>query len=331
MRVQFPQTVFAFSAVTVCVLVYLFYAQNAQLANGVLSVEKNIFNQSAHPGDIKSDVHQLSFAPMMISSKRNTSFDYRAEMKELNDVRVPMDDPRLVQIIRDYYIDPPSLEPYNLENPESLEYSKGQAPFVDSRLNYIEGGFFVEAGALNGERGSNTLFFEKVRKWNGLLVEADPESYAILKSKHRKAFSINACLSIQNYSSVVTFNKGFNFGRIYDNKEAMNWVKRIGKNLPVNTIQVQCFPLYSILLALGQTNVDFFSLDVEGDELHVLQTIPFDKVNIKMMTVEFAHIIGGGRALMSFVKSKGYDSLLKVQRLDGGVNDIIFRRKGLSH
>ena len=44
---------------------------------------------------------------------------------------------------------------------------------------------------------------------------------------------------------------------------------------------VQCFPLYSILLALGNPTVDFFSLDVEGSELGVLRTIPWNKVDIR--------------------------------------------------
>ncbi len=47
-------------------------------------------------------------------------------------------------------------------------------------------------------------------------------------------------------------------------------------------IHVQCFPLYSILLAVGRTSIDFFSLDVEGHELLILKTIPFDKVHIKV-------------------------------------------------
>ena len=47
-------------------------------------------------------------------------------------------------------------------------------------------------------------------------------------------------------------------------------------------ISAQCFPLYSILLALNQTTVDYFSLDIEGSELDVLRTIPWDKVDIKV-------------------------------------------------
>ena len=45
--------------------------------------------------------------------------------------------------------------------------------------------------------------------------------------------------------------------------------------------RVQCWPIYSLLLALGNPKVDFFSLDVEGSELGVLTTIPFDKVDIR--------------------------------------------------
>ena len=40
-----------------------------------------------------------------------------------------------------------------------------------------------------------------------------------------------------------------------------------------------CYPLYSLLLATHQTRVDFLSLDIEGAELAVLRTVPWDKVS----------------------------------------------------
>ena len=67
-----------------------------------------------------------------------------------------------------------------------------------------EGGFYVECGALDGETSSTSFFFERARKWNGLLIEADPSNYALLKSKHRKAFSVNACLSTTPNPSKVS-------------------------------------------------------------------------------------------------------------------------------
>ena len=51
-------------------------------------------------------------------------------------------------------------------------------------------------------------------------------------------------------------------------------------------ITIQCFPFYSVLLAVGRTQIDFFSLDVEGHELKILKTIPWHKVDIKVNYVE---------------------------------------------
>lgn len=61
----------------------------------------------------------------------------------------------------------------------------------------------------------------------------------------------------------------------------------INYNPNLSYVDVQCFPLYSYLLALNVTVVDYFSLDVEGSELNVLKTIPFDKIDIKVSSVYF--------------------------------------------
>ena len=46
---------------------------------------------------------------------------------------------------------------------------------------------------------------------------------------------------------------------------------------------VQCFPLVAILKALRVHKVDYFSLDVEGNEMDVLRAIDFDSVDIKVL------------------------------------------------
>ena len=56
------------------------------------------------------------------------------------------------------------------------------------------------------------------------------------------------------------------------------------------TIKVQCFPLYSILLAVGVTKIDFFSLDVEGAEQTVLESIPLDKVDVGLFVIEYLDV-----------------------------------------
>ncbi|KAK4006888.1 hypothetical protein OUZ56_012043 [Daphnia magna] len=47
--------------------------------------------------------------------------------------------------------------------------------------------------------------------------------------------------------------------------------------------EVQCFPLYSILLAIGRTDIDYFGLDAEGSEYKILSTVPWKKVDFKKL------------------------------------------------
>ncbi|KAK3599061.1 hypothetical protein CHS0354_024387 [Potamilus streckersoni] len=257
---------------------------------------------------------------------RNTSFDYREETMKMNEEKVEMDDPRLIELIRNYWIEPPSKEPYNLKK-DLEDYSAGQTPYADSRLNHKANGFFIEAGAYDGESSSTSLFFEKYRKWNGLLVEPDPRHYYTIQSKHRKAYRINACLSTKPYPIQVTFNIGHGLreqmGRIHETKEAEEWIQK--ENIGFTSIKVQCFPLYSLLLAMQVNQVDFFTLDVEGEELHVLKTIPFDKINIGMMTVEYIH--SSEEEITRFLEEKGYRKMIKMRT--PGCADIIFRKNDI--
>ncbi|KAK3087900.1 hypothetical protein FSP39_012292, partial [Pinctada imbricata] len=192
-------------------------------------------------------------------------------------------------------------------------------------LHFQESGFYVECGALDGEKRSNTLFFERFRNWNGLLIEADPDTFKELLSKNRKALTMNACLSPDGYPAQLKFNKGYNRGRLMYDNTSLEWIKR--KRIPEKFITVQCLPFYSILLAIGQSRIDFFSLDIEGEELSVLKTIPWDRVDIRMLTVEFVHDVGNYRGIQTYMESVGYETLIKMQRDDNTVNDLIFKKK----
>ena len=56
------------------------------------------------------------------------------------------------------------------------------------------GGTFVELGALDGVTGSNTYALEKCLNWRGLLIEANPESYAKLQVSGRKAAKVHSAV-----------------------------------------------------------------------------------------------------------------------------------------
>jgi hypothetical protein len=80
----------------------------------------------------------------------------------------------------------------------------------------------------------------------------------------------------------VSFKQAFNVGKI---SEYPPGYRGLG------FVDVQCFPLYSYLLALNRTKIDYFSLDVEGSELDVLRTIPFEKLDIRVSICFFFHFL----------------------------------------
>ena len=72
----------------------------------------------------------------------------------------------------------------------------------------------------------------------------------------------------------------------------------------------QCLPLVSLLLAMDNPTVHYFSLDIEGAELQVLKTVPWDKVDIWVVSVE-THLAGevfpGSREdIIRYMESVGY-------------------------
>ncbi|CAG7727170.1 unnamed protein product, partial [Allacma fusca] len=124
----------------------------------------------------------------------------------------------------------------------------------------------------------------------GLLVEADPNNFDLLISKHRKVWAAPCCLSIHPYPHEVIFNQHFNIGKIKsENFEDVSESSRTGNPNQEPSVRVQCFPLFSLLSSIGVKTVDYFSLDVEGFEMDVLYTIPFHLINITVLTVEFVH------------------------------------------
>ena len=94
-----------------------------------------------------------------------------------------------------------------------------------------------------------------------------------------------------------------------------------------DTYDMQCFPLYSLLMAAaGNVTVNYLSLDIEGAELLVLQTLPWDKLDIEVMTIETAHagevFPGSTEDIRQFLRERGYVLVYTV----AGLDDVFVRR-----
>ncbi|KAK3884061.1 hypothetical protein Pcinc_011649 [Petrolisthes cinctipes] len=195
-----------------------------------------------------------------------------------NFVGKDQEDPSLITEVKKL-INPPSKLPYNLKRPTAIHYSQFRQSELADEL-FLKGkknGVFVEVGGYEGESLSNSLYFEKTLGWTGLLVEPDPILWDTLFSKHRKCYTIHAGLAFNERASVSTTR--------YVKGRRIAEAGKEEKGKPV----INVFPLYTLLKALNFTVVDFFSLDVESDEMKILQTIPWDKIKFRLIVMETSH------------------------------------------
>ena len=193
---------------------------------------------------------------------------------------------QLLKQIRSYVTPPSRTLPRWLARRRSGHASQaGQSQFVDKLLSRRRNGFFIECGAANGVSLSNTLFFELERNWTGLLIDANPLFQRSLLKIHRRAYVLPACLSTERRPTTVRFRLASVLSGIADTKHQSRTY--FMNNLTITTIGVKCFPLNAVLEAINVSHVDFFSLDVEGPELEILQTIDWNYLRIDVISVEY--------------------------------------------
>lgn len=176
---------------------------------------------------------------------------------------------------------------------------------------FSRNGTFVEMGALDGVSFSNTLFFEKELGWSGLLIE--PSHAFKYLQKHRGNNPRNT-LSNRPICDLkeVSFADNMYIGALH-----MSAVAGLVQTMPAHHFQhyhrsrnsslsqVKCGRLDALLRSAGIERIDFFSLDTEGSELSVLETMNWT-VPIEVLVVE---LDGTNRtkdeAVRSLLKGRG--------------------------
>ncbi|KAK2154876.1 hypothetical protein LSH36_255g03008 [Paralvinella palmiformis] len=231
------------------------------------------------------------------------------------------DDEDLIEHIRRCWIFPP------VGGSRSVSAKNGSAPsdqwrVVDKALRQKTNGFFVECGATDGVTFSDTLHFERSRNWTGLLVEAEPTAFADLLRNKRDSFVTNACLSPSDHAAVLEFARvnDTTLSGLIDHLRVNDRDKRSEIR---NIIAVQCFPLASMLRAINVSRVDYLSLDVEGSELDILDSLPYDTVSFNAFTVNF-RVMGSKNATENkrtqirklMVKGRGYREVATTSNLN---------------
>jgi FkbM family methyltransferase len=175
-------------------------------------------------------------------------------------------------------------------------------------------GVFLDIGASDGIRYSNSLFFEKLG-WTGLCVEPREEAFKKL-SEIRNCYKENIAISDKagDYQFQQLDGWGSGLSGIVSNYNPQH-VQRIArekkhpKHVESSLITVHAVPLQLLLDKYELTNIDFMSLDVEGGELPVLNSIDWNKTRISVICVENNY---NTKDIPRFLKSKGYKYVTRI-------------------
>ncbi|XP_042893987.1 uncharacterized protein LOC122267868 [Penaeus japonicus] len=259
--------------------------------------------------------------------------DFAGPCTSLDLLRGPLtaEDPFVLDTLRSHYLLPPPAGSYNLSSFDHkvrvLHDRLGWNfihHFVRQFFDKQRGGFFVEAGALDGQYFSNTLWLEKERGWTGLLVEPDALNFQHLVWRRRRAWISNSCITPGQHPREAIFES-----MQRRNDFASVWMFRSNTreiDTPFASIKdeisfyssksysrIQCFPLASYLAALNASKVDFLSLDIQGGEWEVLHSLPLDRITIRAMAVEYFNMRAAedrrmkkDEAFVAYMKDLGY-------------------------
>ena len=83
-------------------------------------------------------------------------------------------------------------------------------------------------------------------------------------------------------------------------------------------------------MALGNPHIDYFSLDIEGAELPVLKTLPWDKINMTLLDVEVNHagviFPGTKNDIQNFLSSHNYPFTKTVMTPNVEIDNIFYNK-----
>ena len=163
--------------------------------------------------------------------------------------------------------------------------------FSEQPQEDIVGGTYIELGALDGIQYSNTLFFEKSMDWRGILIEAHPANNLRAAQERRRnaaMFTVAICRVTDSTPGFVDFTThgGAIGASLKDASPEFMKSWHPAKRENNTNHSIACVPLQNLIDATGLFHINLFSLDVEGAELTVLQTVNFNITNIHVILVE---------------------------------------------
>jgi len=175
--------------------------------------------------------------------------------------------------------------------------------FIEDYFSGRKNGFFIEAGALDGLKGSKCLNLERLSGWKGINVEPNEKCYERLVITRPTSINIRCGLSYYN---------GYDLLRVpLINNKIMGDYNGIASFIPdkeygpLSLYYAHVITYDTLISKTGVSKLDLVVLDIEGNEVPVLSIIDKDhSVLPEMFCVEHEH---SDKAKLEFIMEElGY-------------------------
>ncbi|XP_062602989.1 uncharacterized protein LOC134264737 [Saccostrea cucullata] len=187
------------------------------------------------------------------------------------------------------------------------KYSQARQDETVYKIFSKKGGFFVDIGANDGLYFSNTVWLERQHGWTGLLIEANPGLCKHIDDLKRHAWRLCACIS--NKVRRAKFVRAESLGGVEENLDTDH------KKQLFNTrkIDVPCFSMAEVLDRINVHHIDFYSLDVEGAEMVILESMREElssgKMTVDVWSIEYR--VWDGKQILLHKSLKNLKALRK--------------------
>ena len=148
-------------------------------------------------------------------------------------------------------------------------------------------GYYVEVGALDGRRFSNSYAFERIG-WTGICVEAHPDYFQQTRRNRPGATVVHAACCDRDDHAITFYANARGTLSAIEPMDPDTIDDRFSAYFHgYDPIEVPAKRLTTILDEAGAPrHIDMISIDVEGAEVDVLRGLDFDRYTARVLIVE---------------------------------------------
>ncbi len=181
-----------------------------------------------------------------------------------------------------------------IPTPYTYYSQEGQDRILEQNIfKGFKNGVFVDVGAHDGVDLNNTLFFEATHNWRGINIEPITSVYNRLITN--RPYSINLNLAVNDTDGDVTFRENVGYSEMlsgieshYNSEHIERINGEINRGVTSSSILkiIEGKRLDTIFNQHDIKHINYLSVDVEGGEYNVIQSINFDCVFIDVIGFE---------------------------------------------